>query len=155
MGWESAISTLLGAIIGVGSTLLADRARWRRELQQRTRDTRRELYGRFLTALNESSESLWVIGLGDRRQEEHDRLDELLRAAVHRTGLYSYREQVMIVAADNVAHSADRAVDCVRAYRDCLIDGARSGSREERAAMGAYKASIKELRHEMRTDIAP
>lgn len=124
-------------------------------LEQRARDARRELYGRFLMALNESAESLWVIGLGDRRQEEHDRLDELLRAAVHRTGLYSYREEIVITATDNVARSADRAIDRVREYRDCLIDGSIGGSSEEMAAMDAYKSSIKELRQAMRTDLTP
>lgn len=154
MGLESAISTLLGAVIGVGSTLLADRVRWRRELDQRARDARRELYGRFLTALNEAAESLWVVGLGDRRQEVPERLDELLRAEVHRTGLYSYREQVMILGTAEVVRSADHSVDRVREYRDCLLNGLVGGSNEEMAAMDAYKTSIKALRQAMRTDLS-
>lgn len=155
MSLESAISTLLGAVIGVGSTLLAYRVRWRREIDQRGRDARRELYSRFLTALNESAESLWVVGLGDRRDgATPERLDELLRAEIHRSGLYSYREQVLIVGTAEVVRCADCAVDRVREYRDCLANGAVGGSREETAAMEACKASIKALQKAMRTDIA-
>ncbi|MFE5995228.1 hypothetical protein [Streptomyces sp. NPDC056453] len=154
MNWGTLISTMLGAVIGVGSTLIADRARWSRELTQRAKETRRELYGQFLTALNESAESLWVVGLGDRRTSEHVRLDERLRAEVHRTGLYSYREQVMILGTDNVVRGADQAVDRVREYRDCLINGHVVGSTEETAAMTAYKATIKQLRGAMRADLA-
>jgi hypothetical protein len=154
MDWGTLLSTLVGAIIGVTSTLLADRVRWRRESEQRGRDVRLEVYGRFLTALNEAAESLWVVGLGDRRPAEPERLDELLRAEVHRAGLYSLREQIMILAADNVRRSADLAVDRVREYRDCLIGGSDSGSAEEIAATDAYKAAVKELRDAMRVDVA-
>ncbi|MFJ9767258.1 hypothetical protein ACIRUY_25895 [Streptomyces erythrochromogenes] len=154
MNWGALISTLVGAVIGVGSTLLADRVRWRRELEQRGKDSRRELYGQFLTALNEAAESLWVVGLGDRRAAGIERLDELLRAEVHRTGLYSLREQVMILATEDVRRVADQAVDRVREYRDCLISGSAGGSPEERTAMDAYKSTIKVLREAMRADMA-
>jgi hypothetical protein len=107
-----------------------------------------------LTALNEAAESLWVVGLGDRRQEVPERLDELLRAEVHRTGLYSYREQVMILGTAEVVRSADHSVDRVREYRDCLLNGLVGGSNEEMAAMDAYKTSIKALRQAMRTDLS-
>ncbi|MER7202374.1 hypothetical protein CG723_44110 [Streptomyces sp. CB01635] len=154
MDWGTLLPTLVGAVIGVGSTLGADRLRWARELRQRATSSRQELYGQFLTALNEAAESLWVLGLGDRHDSSID-LPEALRAAVHGTGLYSFREQVMIIATDDVLAKADQAVDRVREYRDCLAAGHREGSPDEVAGMDAYKRAVKELRSAMRADLIP
>ncbi|MFI6678182.1 hypothetical protein [Kribbella sp. NPDC050470] len=137
----------------MSSTLIAERVRWRRERQQRAKDSRRELYGQFLTSLNEAAESLWAVSLGDRRGTDGAPFDETLRGEVHRTGLYSYREQVMILAPEGVRASADQAVDRVREYRDCLMSGSQTGSPVETAAMNAYKAAVKSLRQAMRSDL--
>jgi hypothetical protein len=154
MNWGTLLSTLIGAVIGVGSTLLADRVRWRRELERQAKESRRELYARFLTALNEATEALWVVGLGDRRVDGPESLAEVLRGQVHRSGLYSYREQIMILAPPAVLREADLATDRVREYRDVLISGHAAGSAEEGSAMHAYTAALKALRQVMRADLA-
>lgn len=37
MDWTTLAGTALGTLVGVGSTLLANRARWRRDLADRNR----------------------------------------------------------------------------------------------------------------------
>ncbi|MGN9760774.1 hypothetical protein [Streptomyces sp. SD31] len=44
MDWTPLAGTALGTLVGVGSTLLADRARWRRDLSDRTRQERKQIY---------------------------------------------------------------------------------------------------------------
>ncbi|GAA2074096.1 hypothetical protein GCM10009801_27820 [Streptomyces albiaxialis] len=52
MEWISPVSTALGAGIGVGATLLADRLRWRREREDRALETRQQLYAEYSAALS-------------------------------------------------------------------------------------------------------
>nr|WP_285561247.1 hypothetical protein [Streptomyces hygroscopicus] len=52
MEWLSLASTALGAVIGVGSTLIADRLSWRRERAGQSFDVRRQLYAHYTAALS-------------------------------------------------------------------------------------------------------
>lgn len=52
MEWISPVSTALGAVIGVGSTLLTDRFRWRRERAGQNLDVRRQMYADYTAALS-------------------------------------------------------------------------------------------------------
>lgn len=44
MDWLASINTLIGAGIGVGSTLLADRFRWHRERVRISEEARRQIF---------------------------------------------------------------------------------------------------------------
>ncbi|MFB7500359.1 hypothetical protein ACFC09_37755 [Streptomyces sp. NPDC056161] len=48
MNWGKQLSTAIGALLGIGATLLVDRARHRREQANRVQDARRDLYTRYL-----------------------------------------------------------------------------------------------------------
>ncbi|MCF4138571.1 hypothetical protein L1856_20425 [Streptomyces sp. Tue 6430] len=54
MDWLAPVNTLTGAAIGIGSTLLADRIRWRRDREALDRDTRRQAYAAFMAALSDA-----------------------------------------------------------------------------------------------------
>jgi hypothetical protein len=53
MDWLAPVNTLTGAAIGIGSTLLADRLRWRRDREALNQDTRRQAYAAFMAALSD------------------------------------------------------------------------------------------------------
>lgn len=61
MDWLPLTSTLLEAFIGVGSTLVVDRAKWRRD---QAREKRRTVYVEFLGALHIARESFWQLSRG-------------------------------------------------------------------------------------------
>src|SRR6185437_6222782 len=62
--WLSPLAALLGAVVGAVSAILTQRFQWRQQMNQRDRDTRRELYSAYLTALHETGEDLWAIAGG-------------------------------------------------------------------------------------------
>jgi len=64
MQWLTLAGTLLGAFIGVGSTLIVDRRRWLRERSKALFETRRQLYSDFLADLSTTREILRTVALG-------------------------------------------------------------------------------------------
>ncbi|MFF8868000.1 hypothetical protein ACF08B_38860 [Streptomyces sp. NPDC015139] len=76
MDWLAPVNTLIGAVIGVGSTLLADRHRWRRDRAALNQDTRRQAYAAFMTALSDVYQRLDELA-----HEEHPTQE--LRTAAH------------------------------------------------------------------------
>lgn len=69
------VQSILLLIAGAAIALAADRLRWRREDRVRWNEERREIYKRFLVALDEWRELDWVlameIGLEDGSDFEH------------------------------------------------------------------------------------
>jgi hypothetical protein len=62
--WSAPVSTLIGAVVGVGATMLADRSRWKRD-QSRERDQlRRDSYGSYLAAVIAAHEAMRAAGAG-------------------------------------------------------------------------------------------
>lgn len=64
MDWTTLAGTALGALVGIGSTLLADRARWRRDLADRTRQERRQIYVTVLTKYRLAYEGMYAAAAG-------------------------------------------------------------------------------------------
>jgi hypothetical protein len=64
--WTTLAATGLGAVVGVGSTLLADRVRWRRETGERDRRERRDLYVSCLTRYRLAYEDMHTAALAHR-----------------------------------------------------------------------------------------
>ncbi|MET7690974.1 hypothetical protein ABZT06_23840 [Streptomyces sp. NPDC005483] len=63
MEWTPLAGTGLGAIVGVGSTLLADRVRRRRDVTERTRQERKEIYVACLTKYRQANEDMYAAAL--------------------------------------------------------------------------------------------
>ncbi|MEV8022937.1 hypothetical protein AB0O76_42945 [Streptomyces sp. NPDC086554] len=151
MNWLTLLSTLLGAVVGVGSTLLADRARWGREVQSQAVERRRELYGEFLTALNLAQESLFAVAYG-RHPAELSR-DLAARAAFGNHQVYAVRERLALSGREQVVAVADTAFNRLKAFRDVVGSGAMPDSSELADAIQSYGAVLRELRHAMRDEL--
>ncbi|MDJ1134022.1 hypothetical protein [Streptomyces iconiensis] len=151
MEWLSPISTALGAGIGVGATLLADRLRWRREREDRALETRQQLYAeysaalsRIRTALNEAANDPG-LSEGERRV----RVRELFLAP----GAYELRHQLAILAPQEVIGASSAAFKLLRDTRDRIAEGADAASAEYAELEDAYDVAIAELRRVMRKDL--
>lgn len=151
MEWISPVSTALGAVIGVGATLLADRLRWRRERADRALETRRQLYAeysaalsRIRTALNEAANDASLSG-----EERKRRVRELFLAP----GAYELRHQLAILAPKDVIDASGAAFRLLRDTRDHILEGADAASPAYARLEDAYDAATAELRRVMRRDL--
>ena len=145
------MSTLVGAVVGVGATVLADRSRWKRD-QSRERDQlRRESYGGYLAAIIQAHEAMRAAATGDADSPESKQtaITEAFRSA----DPYVHRFELSLVAPAEVVTLAVAVFRRVREIRDLLISGASGQSAEYRAAQRAYYDAIKAMSDAMRQDL--
>jgi hypothetical protein len=117
MDWGTLAGTALGALLGAGSTMTADRTRWKREHFTRERSTRRELYGLYLKSL-----SLATHQLRDLRRSglPHDERMRTAGEILSTSGAYESRYQMLITAPDALEEPVEQAFNCLRNLRDLL-----------------------------------
>ncbi|MFJ5309267.1 hypothetical protein [Streptomyces sp. NPDC088350] len=151
MDWGTLAGTALGAVLGVGTTLVAERARWRREHTARERAVKQQLYAEYLGALSLTTHQLRDLkrDAGLSREERIRRAGEVLGS----TAAYNLRYQMLIIAPEPLGTTADQAFRCVRDLRD-RFDGPDVGTDPEWSpTMSAVSESLKSLRAAMRSDL--
>jgi hypothetical protein len=148
--WSAVVSTLVGAIVGVGATMLADRARWKRD-QGRERDQlRRESYGGYISAIIIAHEAMRAAAVGDGPPEgKRAAITEAFRSA----DPYVHRFELSLLAPADVVADAVTVFRRVRDIRDLLISGIGAESAVYRAAQTAYYDAIKAMSDTMRRDL--
>jgi hypothetical protein len=151
MDWSTALSTLLGAVVGVGSALLVDRVKWGREQAQRWQQTRREAFVAYLTALHRANEAMRAVSLGER--PDGTTMELAARAAFRAGGVYETREQVILVASEPVVRTAEVVFRRLRELRDLIGQGGRLGSEGYEPALVAYGDALQALRDAIRKDL--
>jgi hypothetical protein len=124
MDWTTPVSTLIGAAVGVGSTLLAETVRARRDRTQQLNHLRRELYARYLAALTGTDGELQLLAV--RHGTPVPEAD--LRTAWHAHAVLALNHEVQLIAPDHVADAADRAYRALRARRNLLATPADPAS---------------------------
>ncbi|MGW3580654.1 hypothetical protein ACWDM8_04950 [Streptomyces rubiginosohelvolus] len=150
MEWISLVSTALGAIIGVGSTLLADRVRWRRDRAGQDLDVRRQMYADYTAALSRIRTALHECVQEDIRASERPRR---IREVFLVPGAYEIRHQLAIVAPPEVVEAARSAFVVLRDTRDLLVAGASVDDAAYAEAEEELDAAVAELRTVMRLDL--
>ncbi|MGY1436278.1 hypothetical protein [Streptomyces reniochalinae] len=150
MEWISPVSTAIGALIGVGSTLVVDRARWRRERTDRAQEQRLHLYADYSASL-----SRMRTALNECAQEEAQGEDraQRVRALFLSPGGYELRHQLAILAPQAVIEASRTAFIILRETRDCLLAGADAHSTDYRELEDSFDNAIAELRALMRRDL--
>jgi hypothetical protein len=151
MDWSTALSTLLGAVVGVGSALLVERAKWSREQTQRWQQARRETYVAYLTALHQANDAMRAVSLGEHAADI-DR-EMAARAAFRSPGVTQTREHVILVAPEPVVRAADEAFQRLRDLRELIGQGHRLGSPGYEPALTAYGDGLQALRDAIREDL--
>lgn len=150
MEWISPVSTALGAVIGVGSTLVADRLSWRRERAGQSLDVRRQLYGDYTAALSRMRTVLHDCAQADIPAEERpQRVRELFLAP----GAYEIRHQIAIIAPQDVVEAARAAFVVLRHTRDLLVEGAAIENPAYSELEDRFDSAVAELRRVMRRDL--
>ncbi|MFC7305800.1 hypothetical protein ACFQVC_16430 [Streptomyces monticola] len=143
------IGTGLGAVVGVGSTLMADRVRWKRDRAARREDLKRELYGEYLAALTRTRNQLkdLVKARNFTPDERAHQAGELYREG----GAYELRYQMSITAPEQVVKRSDDALRKLRDVRDRLQEQVTDSELD--TEFTRLIKSVKSLRDAMRADL--
>ncbi|MFD4554309.1 hypothetical protein ACFWP5_08265 [Streptomyces sp. NPDC058469] len=151
MDWGTLAGTALGAILGVGTTLLAERSRWRRENTARERAVKQRLYAEYLGALSLTTHRLRDLkrNTGLTREERIRQAGEILGS----TDAYQLRYQMLIIAPEPLGDTANRAFRTVRDLRDRFDGPDVSADPEWSSTMAAVGQALNSLRTAMRSDL--
>ncbi|MFF1723443.1 hypothetical protein [Streptomyces sviceus] len=117
MEWTTLAATGLGAFVGVGSTLLADRVRWRRDLAERTRQERKEIYVACLTKYRQAYEDMYAAAL---RPPAGVPLDTAVREAFRASGCDEIRESALVCAPQEMSDVIEAVYATLRQLQDVL-----------------------------------
>ncbi|MEU9117095.1 hypothetical protein AB0D04_36405 [Streptomyces sp. NPDC048483] len=150
MDWLAPLNTLIGAGIGVGSTLLADRLRWRRDRVNAGQDARRQSYAAFMGALSDAFQKLHEVARGD-----HDPGEAQTRAHEVFVGsnLYPLRYQLVLIASWSVVEPTNKAFWKIRELRDLVARGVITSSPDFRRLVREYIDAAEEAQVAMRADL--
>lgn len=149
--WSPVVSTIVGAMVGVGATTLADRSRWKRDEGRERNQLRRDSYGSYLAAVIQAHEAMRAAAVDVHNPAEARRAD--ITQAFRAADPYVRRFELSLVAPADVVKLAVAVFRRVREIRDLLISGAMADSAEYRAAQVAYYDAIKEMSDAMRKDL--
>ncbi|MFI6013301.1 hypothetical protein ACIBAG_31560 [Streptomyces sp. NPDC051243] len=151
MSWITLLSTVLGALVGLGSVLLSDRIRWRRERDDRRLDTQREIYVAYLTSLHQATQAMRMVSLGDHQAGVSR--DLAARAAFRDAALVQTREHIVLTAPEPVVQAADAAFRSLRTLRDRIAQGQNMHSPGYEADLAKYDDGLQALRNAIRKDL--
>lgn len=150
MEWMTPVGTALGAVIGVGSTLLADRIRWNREREDRALEMRKQLYADYSAALSRMRTSLNECAHGGITPDERG---QRIRELFLEPGAYELRHQLAILAPQEVVEAARTAFLVLKDIRDCLLDGADANGTAYGELSDSLDGALASLRLVMRRDL--
>ncbi|MFD9442451.1 hypothetical protein ACFWBR_30480 [Streptomyces sp. NPDC060006] len=151
MDWGTLAGTALGAILGVSTTLLAERSRWQRENSARERAVKQQLYAEYLGALSLTTHRLRDLKrtTGLPREELMERAGEILGS----TNAYHLRYQMLIIAPEHLGRMADLAFMRVRDLRDRFDEADIGADPDWPSVQRALSEALDALRKAMRSDL--
>jgi hypothetical protein len=149
--WFAPLSVIVGAALGVGSTLAIERIRWRRDRDQQWDRTRRDVYVDFLTALSRAHSSMRTVAL-DPGVSTADRL-RALRFALDDSGVWRSRQSLALTAPHSIIRLAMAASTALEAVLDVLAVAPDDNDDRYLQARQRLWLANAELRSEMRNDL--
>jgi hypothetical protein len=150
--WGTLAGAALGAVVGAGSTMAADRSRWKRDHSTRERVARRELYSQYLAVLSLATHQLRdVRRVGPTKPEGRARrAGEVLSLS----GAYQLRYQMLITAPEALEGPSEQAFRALRNLRDCVDEPEESKGPGWDDAIAAMNDAIAVLKSGMRDDLS-
>lgn len=122
MQWSAIVATAVGTVLGVVSTLVADRIRWRRDTSERDRDAL-SAFTEYLSALAQARDAF------SRAEPSPERIGKG-HVAIGEHGVYAAQQQLELVAQRPVVELAGRATMSVLDFHDAVVAGHESDSVE-------------------------
>ncbi|MFE2296767.1 hypothetical protein ACFXAW_01065 [Streptomyces sp. NPDC059445] len=151
MDWLPLLSTLAGAAIGIGSTLIADRNRWKREDVKDGVRLRLDVYTQYTTTVKVLGETLRALAERQHASDEERAL--ALREAFRDSGIAVASERMWLTAPEPVVKASNSVFHCLRHICDGYIDGTAVSSPQDRARWEARGKAAARMRKLMREDL--
>ncbi|MEV6280931.1 hypothetical protein [Nocardia sp. NPDC051832] len=155
MEWLAIIGTLSGAVVGAGTTLLADVIRARRDKALRSNDIQRQIYVKFLTTVVQTDNAMQALAIGGPtplgREESI--------AAFRSHHLVAALLELELVAPHEVRESAQHTYERLRDIRETLatttltVGGPNNGSPEWHAVHQPFRSALERLKTAMRQEL--
>jgi hypothetical protein len=145
------VGTLLGGLIGIGSSTVTERVRRRRDRDDRSEQIRRDAFGNFHTRGTEAAVAMRQVAR-EAKQAKKD-VGLAVREAMNDSGVYSAYHQLCLVGSEDVVVHARAAIDALTATRDLLIDGADIAGDGYVAAREKLRYAMAVLRNSMRREL--
>ncbi|MFJ2953864.1 hypothetical protein OG896_27445 [Streptomyces sp. NBC_00669] len=151
MDWLPLLSTLAGAAIGIVTTLVADRSRWKREDDKEARRLRLDIYTQYTTTVKVLGETLRA--LARREHPSDDERARALREAFRESGIAIASERMWLIAPQPVVKASNSVFHCLRRICEGYVDGTAVSSPEDRARWEARGKAAARMRMLMREDL--
>ncbi|WP_157857479.1 hypothetical protein [Streptomyces yerevanensis] len=149
MQWTPLVAALVGAVIAMTSTVVAEARKDRRETQGEWRRIKHELYGGYLATLAQVRSELQLIIL-DRDMPDTERPAAALRTFAR---CYELRYQLEVLAPSAVVEPALTYFRAVRSLRDAAAAGADSQAEGMEDLFDDVLSTLAEVRNAMRKDM--
>jgi hypothetical protein len=155
MDYGTLLAAATGAAIGVGSTLITDSARARRDRDRKWLETKRLIYVRFLGALTQAHSRIKVAA---SRQlpatEKHTVVSQAFHDDPQHAEAKAILTELAITAPEHVHRLALEVYECLRTIRDVLSQPSTTPADIEfRLASAPFWAGIENLQRVMREDL--
>jgi hypothetical protein len=118
--WMTLAGTGFGALIGVGSTLIADRARRRHDLAERNHQERRAIYVACLTKYRQAYEDMHAAAAANQGR---DTLGTAVREAFRASGCDEVRESALICAPQELSDVLEDVYATLRGLQEVFAAG--------------------------------
>ncbi|MHA6757957.1 hypothetical protein [Streptacidiphilus sp. PAMC 29251] len=151
MDWIPLVSTVLGALICVVATTVADRSRWKRQRSDKAEEVKRRVYVEYLSALSRTDNAL-------RDTARNPTLPQIDRAtaaqeAFRAGGCYELRYHIGVVAPEPVVEAATATFRTLRDLRDLVEAGTTHSDDAYRSQRDMWYDRFPSLRRAMREDL--
>lgn len=152
MDWSTLAATSLGALIGVGSSIVTDRSRHRRQAADRDRETLKTMYAHCLVTFRQAHEAMRIVATS-HGQSEGEQLSTKILEAYRSAGADEAREAIMLVAPEVVLAAVDSAYRNLRLIRETLAAGHGLESAQYNEARQLHGDATRFARSIMRTHL--
>jgi hypothetical protein len=148
MDWAAPLGTAIGAVAGVSSAVVVERARWSLGRNDRRNDQRKATYAAFLGALARAVEQIWNAA----RQQQTDRPEAAL-SALRDHRVQETRFELALSAPADVARQAEVVAAKLVSLREAVADGASWDGEAYKNAWDDYYKSREEMIRSMRSSL--
>lgn len=144
--------TLGGALLGAGSTMMAETLRARRARTERVEDTRRQVYVKCLSALTQTDNAMQALAIDGPTPLDRGEITAAFRSHQLVAAIY----ELELVAPKAVCDDAWSAYEKLRDIRERLVThrvvvgGTGGGSPEWQAVHQPFLVALEQLRAGMR-----
>ena len=150
MEWAPVIATAVGAVVGLGSALVIEASRIRRQDRLSRVTSRADAYVDFLAVVARCHDAIRETAFAEVSPAD---ADSAIRRTFQASGIYASYYRVGIVAPAAVVAAVHSSFLELRALRDVLISGAGTESPEFLASLQSCANSIRALIAAIRVDL--